>query len=127
MNTVPRADNTIGSAGMSPNSSTYLTVETFSGPDNIEIAIEPPIQVVFEGEDARVVAVTQDGLAARYDDDELSEIGEGSSVKGLNRVIGEIATNGNLERDAFKPLLSDEKLERVRASLQYFHDASFCI
>jgi hypothetical protein len=59
--------------------------------------------VVLEGEDARV-AVVRDGLAARYDDDELRLIGEGSSTLGLNRVIGEIATGGNLVRDDIKPL-----------------------
>lgn len=127
MNTIYRVANTVGPVHMSPNGSTYLTVEAYSGPDNTEIEIEPPIEVVFEGEDASVVAVTQDGLAARYYDDELSEIGEGNSVKGLNRVIGEIATNGNLERGAFKPLLSDEKLEQVRADLQHFYDGSFRI
>ncbi|QQS19988.1 hypothetical protein IPL85_00810 [Candidatus Saccharibacteria bacterium] len=85
--------------GMSENGSTYLTVDEFEGK-----AVKPPIQVVLEGKDATSVAVTQDALAARYDDEELCQIGEGSWVLGLQRVIGEIATNGNLEYGATKPL-----------------------
>jgi hypothetical protein len=119
--------NTVHSIGMSPNGSTYLTVDTFYGSDNKEIKIEPPVEVVFEGADAGTVAITQDGLAARYNDDELRQIGEGSSVVGLNRVIGEIATNGNLQDGKFKPLLSDEARERVAANWRYFLENSFCI
>jgi hypothetical protein len=85
--------------GMSENGSTYMTVDEVNG-----IRVEPPIQVVFEGEDASNVAVTQDAMAARYSDEELRQIGEGSSTLGLKRVIGEIATNGNLEHGATKPL-----------------------
>lgn len=85
--------------GMSENGSTYLTVDEFEGR-----AVKPPIQVTLEGEDASSVAVTQEALAARYDDEELRQIGEGSSMLGLKRVIGEIATNGNLEHGATKPL-----------------------
>lgn len=90
--------------GMSENGSTYLTVDSFYGVDNKVVRIEPPIQVVFEGEDASSIAVAQDGLAARYDDEDLRQIGEGSSMLGLNRVIGDIAMNGNLKHDATKPL-----------------------
>lgn len=85
--------------GMSENGSTYLTVDEFEGKE-----VKPPIQVVLEGEDASSIAVTQDAMAARYDEEELRQIGEGSSMLGLKRVIGEIATNGNLERGATKPL-----------------------
>lgn len=85
--------------GMSENRSIYLTVDEFEGK-----AVKPPIQVVLEGEGATSVAVSQDALAARYDDEELRQIGEGISMLGLGRVIGEIATNGNLEHDATKPL-----------------------
>jgi len=89
--------------GMSPNGSTYLTVNSVNGLDNKEVSVHPPIEVVFEGDDARV-AVTQDGLAARYDDEELRRIGEGNSSLGLYRVIGDIAMHGNFELDAIKPL-----------------------
>jgi hypothetical protein len=85
--------------GMSENNSTYLTVSEYGGK-----AVKPPIQVVIEGENASSVAVSQDALAARYVDEELRQIGEGSAVLGLQRVIGEIATNGNLEHGATKPL-----------------------
>jgi len=94
----------VHTVGMSVNSSTHLTVDSVSGADNKEIRVEPPIKVVFEGEDATSVAVTQDALAARYDDEELRQIGEGSSTLGLIRVIGEIATNGNLVHGNIKPL-----------------------
>ena len=85
--------------GMPENGSTYLTVDAFEGK-----AVKPPIQVTFEGEDAASIAVTQDAMAARYDNEELRQIGEGNSMLGLQRVIGEIATNGNLEHGAIKPL-----------------------
>ena len=84
--------------GMSSGGSTHLTVSEFSGNK-----VEPPINVVFE-DDGMQVAVTQDALAARYRSDELQQIGEGNAIMGLNRVIGEIATNGNLEHGATKPL-----------------------
>ncbi len=89
--------------GMSPNNSTYLAVDAYYDTDNNKVSIEPPIEIVFEGDQAHV-AVTQEGLAARYHDDELQLIGEGSSVLGLKRVIGDIAKNGNLARGAIKPL-----------------------
>lgn len=85
--------------GMSEKGSVYLTVVEFEGK-----AVEPPIQVTFEGENAGSVAVTQDALAARYDEEELLQIGEGSSMLGLKRIIGEVATNGNLVHDDIKPL-----------------------
>jgi hypothetical protein len=85
--------------GMSENGSTYLTVDKFEGRE-----VKPPIQVVLEGEDATSIAVTQDAMAARYDDEELRQIGEGSSALGLKRVIGEIATNGNMVQGDIKPL-----------------------
>jgi hypothetical protein len=91
-------------AGMSQNGSTYLTVDSFYGPDNREIRIEPPVEVILEGDDARSVAFSQGGMAARYSDEELRQIGGGSSMLGTKRVIGEIAMNGNLERGAIKPL-----------------------
>jgi hypothetical protein len=119
--------NTVHSVGMSPNNSTYLTVDAFYGPDNEKIEIEPPVQVIFEGEDAATIAVTQDGLAARYRDEELCQIGEGGSAAGLNRVIGEIATNGNLKDGDFKPLISQEELERVDANIRYFVEHSLFI
>jgi hypothetical protein len=89
--------------GMSENGSTYLTVNAVYGADNKLIPVEPPIEVVFEGENANV-AVTQDALAARYHDDELRQIGEGSSMLGLNRVIGDIAVKGGLVHGEIKPL-----------------------
>jgi len=89
--------------GMSDNGSTFMTVDAVAGQDNIEIRIEPPIIVVFEGNGSSV-AITQDALAARYSDDELTQIGEGSSAQGINRVIGDVAMNGNLVHDATKPL-----------------------
>lgn len=85
--------------GMSENDSTYMTVNELEGKE-----VQPPIRVVLEGEDASSVAVTQDTMAARYDDEELRQIGEGSSMLGLKRVIGEIVMNGNLEQGATKPL-----------------------
>lgn len=85
--------------GMSENGSTYMTVDEVNG-----VRVEPPVQVVFEGEDASNVVVSQDAMAARYSDEELRQIGEGSSMRGLQRVIGEIATSGNLEHGATKPL-----------------------
>lgn len=84
--------------GMSENGSTYMTVDEANG-----VRVEPPIQVILEGESANV-AVTQDALAARYQNDELCLIGEGNSMLGLQCVINEIATNGNLEHGAIKPL-----------------------
>lgn len=90
--------------GMSENGSTYLTVNSFYGTDNKEVRVEPPIQVTLEGDDASSVAFAQDALAARYSDEELRQIGEGSSMLGMKRVIGEIAMNGNLEHGATKPL-----------------------
>ncbi|MDB5175900.1 MAG: hypothetical protein JWM81_758 [Candidatus Saccharibacteria bacterium] len=93
----------VHTVGISENGSTYLTVEAYYGADNQAVPIEPPIRVVFEGEAANV-AVTQGALAARYNDDELRQIGEGSSMLGLDRVIGDIAMNGNLTRGAIKPL-----------------------
>jgi len=89
--------------GMSENGSTYLAVNTVYDANNQEIIVEPPIEVVLEGENAHV-AVTQDGFAARYHDDELREIGEGSSTLGLSRVIADIAINGKLTHGDIKPL-----------------------
>ena len=93
----------IHSHGMSPNASIYMTVRTFTGPDSKQVAIQPPLRVVFEGE-SPIVAFSQDGLTARYHDDELRQIGEGSSALGMKRVIGDIAMHGNLEYGATKPL-----------------------
>ena len=90
-------------SGMSEIRSTYLTVRSVTGEDSKVMRVEPPIDVVLEGEDARV-AIIQGGLAARYTDEELREIGDGSSILGLDRVIGSIATEGTLEYDATKPL-----------------------
>lgn len=95
---MPSIMDKVHAVGMSENGSTYLTVSEVAG-----VKVEPPIEVVFEGENAHV-AVAQDALAARYHDDELRQIGEGNAILGLNRVIGEIAMNGNLERGATKPL-----------------------
>lgn len=90
--------------GMSENGSTYLTVNSFYSEDNKEVRVEPPIRVTLEGDNASSVAFAQDALAARYSDEELRQIGEGSSMLGMKRVIGEIAMNGNLEHGATKPL-----------------------
>ena len=89
--------------GMPESGSTYMTVSTVRDLEGREVTIEPPVKVIFEGDQART-AVTQDGLAARYSDEELSEIGEGSLALGLNRVLGCIATNGNLVDGATKPM-----------------------
>lgn len=93
----------VHSHGMSPNQSTRMTVNTFIGPDNEEIPIRPPLQIIFESEAANV-AFLQDGLTARYHDDELRKIGEGSSTLGMQRVIGDIATRRSLIAGATKPL-----------------------
>jgi len=90
--------------GMSENGSTYLTVNYFYDADNAEVRVEPPIQVIVEGGDASSVVFAQDVLAARYSNEELQQIGEGNSMLGMKRVIGEIAMNGNLEHGATKPL-----------------------
>ncbi len=89
--------------GMSENISTYLTVTSVAGDDNKEIRVEPPIKVVLEGEGADSVAISQGSLAASYDNAELAQIGEGSSILGLKKVIGAIATDG-LTYDDIKPL-----------------------
>lgn len=89
--------------GMSPNGSTRMVVDTYVGPDNKGVPIKPPLQVIFEGQSAHV-AFSQDGLSARYYDHELRQIGDGSSALGMQRVIGDIAMNGNLVHGATKPL-----------------------
>ena len=89
--------------GMSEGGSTYMTVTEYSGADNKTIRLEPPVKVVLEGENAHV-AVVQGNLAARYHDDELRQIGEGSSTLGLKRVIGDIAMNGNIAYGDPKPM-----------------------
>jgi hypothetical protein len=96
----------VHSHGMSESNSTYLVVDAFYD-HNQRVEIEPPLRVIFEGENASRIAVNQGVQTARYDDDELQRIGEGSSVLGLNRVIGEIALNGNLVYGATKPLHPD--------------------
>lgn len=88
--------------GMSPKHSTHLTVTEFEG-----VEVEPPIEVVLEGEGATRTAITQDALAARYNEEELLKIGEGSSMLGIKRVVGEIAMNGNLDYGAAKPLCTN--------------------
>ncbi|HUA13040.1 MAG TPA: hypothetical protein VL989_00865 [Candidatus Sulfotelmatobacter sp.] len=94
----------VHTVGMSEDRSTYLTVDAYYGDDNINaIAIEPPLQITLEGEDAHV-AFVQGAMAARYHDDELRQIGEGSSTLGIKRVIGEIAMSSGLESGATKPL-----------------------
>jgi|GEM_PF-6694515 len=95
--------NRVHSCGMSPDGSTYMTVNSFVGPNNTEIPIEPPLRVIFEG-DKPNVAFSQDGLAARYSNEELHVIGEGNSARGMHRVIGDIAMNGGLKEGATKPL-----------------------
>jgi len=89
--------------GMSENGSTFMRVDSVTDENNNVVRLEPPVDVVFEGSSTNV-AVTQDSLAARYSDEELTQIGEGSSAQGINRVIGDIAMNGNLVHDATKPL-----------------------
>lgn len=89
--------------GMSESGSTYMSVTQVCDSEGKVVRVEPPIRVVLEGEDARV-AVTQDALAARYDNEELSQIGDGNPILGLKRVIGSIATSGGLEVGAIKPL-----------------------
>lgn len=89
--------------GMSPNDSTYMTVETFAAQNGKSITIEPPLQIIFEGAEGQI-AFSQDGQTARYSDNELSQIGEGSSAVGMQRVIGDIAMNGKLAYGAIKPL-----------------------
>jgi hypothetical protein len=89
--------------GMSENSSTYLTVSEVCDSDGNVVRVEPPINVVLEGKNIRSVAVTQNALAARYDQDELSQIGEGNPILGLDLVIGDVAVNG-LTYGAIKPL-----------------------
>lgn len=90
--------------GMSENGSTFLTLDAYYGDDNQERVLDPPVSVVLEGKDLSTTAVVQAGLAARYSDEELGQIGEGNSLLGLKRVIGDIATNGNLQEGAIKPL-----------------------
>jgi hypothetical protein len=89
--------------GMSENGSTYMVVDAYYGENNKRVAIEPPLRITLEGDEAHV-AFVQGAMAARYHDDELRLIGEGSSTLGIKRVIGEIATVGSLERGATKPL-----------------------
>jgi hypothetical protein len=88
--------------GMSPDASIFMEVTSAGG-----ATIEPPIKVVFErieSEDIVLVAFCQGALAARYNDPELREIGEGSSALGMKRIIGDIATNGRMREFAIKPL-----------------------
>jgi hypothetical protein len=93
----------VHTVGMSENGSTYLTVDSFYSEDNKEVRIEPPLQITLEGEEAGI-AFVQGAMVARYSDEELREIGEGNSMLGVKRVIGEIAMNGNLKHGATKPL-----------------------
>lgn len=83
--------------GMSASGSEHLSVTEFEG-----ATIEPPIEVVFEGDTQ--VTVTRDALAARYEFDELRTIGEGDVTLGLNRVIGTIVTGESFKLDEIKPL-----------------------
>jgi len=92
----------VGIVGMSPNGSTYMTVDSFDDADNKTVPLEPPIAVILEGEEARV-AVVRGTLAARYTNEELHEIGEGNMFRGLDRVIGSVAVDG-LAHGAIKPL-----------------------
>ena len=94
----------VHTVGMSPNATVFMEVGRFTGPDNRSVAIKPPLTVMLEGEAADKVAFYQDGLAARYTDEELRHIGEGSSALGMRRIIGDIAMNGNLIDGATKPL-----------------------
>lgn len=103
----------IHSVGMSPDASTYMEVDSFMGPDKKAIAIEPPLVVVLEGQEARKVAFQQDALAARYTDEELRQIGEGSSTLGMQRVIGDIAMGGGLVDGATKPLILALSMARL--------------
>lgn len=89
--------------GMSESGSTHMTVGSVRNDEGQEVLVIPPVGVTFEGSDARV-AFSQDGLAARYSDEELSQIGDGSSALGLNRVLGCIATDGPLVYGATKPM-----------------------
>jgi len=89
--------------GMSEDGSTSLVVDSVYGDDNKKFVVEPPIRVTLEGQSARV-ALAQDALVARYDDEELRQIGEGSSTLGLKRVIGDIAVRGGLVYGEIKPL-----------------------
>ena len=94
----------VGIVGMSLSGSTYMTVRSFTKPDGREVPIVPPITVVLEGIDITQVSVCQDSLAARYSEEDLNKIGNGSPIKGLNDVIGDIALNGNLVYGNIKPL-----------------------
>lgn len=89
--------------GMSENGSIFMTVNLVTDEENKVVRLEPPVEVVFEGNGTNV-AITQGALAARYSDEELAQIGEGSPAQGIKRVIGDIAMNGNLVHDATKPL-----------------------
>lgn len=99
--------DTVHVLGMPERGSRRLTVDRFYNEDKGEmVSIHPPLNIILEGVQKECVAVAQNGLAARYSNQELEQIGEGNMMLGLDRVIGEVAAKGHLELDSIRPLHS---------------------